>query len=236
MSRGRKYPATSAPLARAPTCTGTGLASATSMESATWSGYFSFSSISKSQRSATAFARPPATSAPGLGSPLPHLHRDWADPPPHDLTALTFRVDPRSAKVAAGLCVARRPFNARAFVAATMPWLPGRLPRGMVSHAAWYATRCAASPSEPPSRCHESSESLAARVQRVRQGSSSRMHRRRPPAPTLVSRSVQPRPRPAADGNTNAPRGACVWPWPGVVGLGRADCKRRAMTSSYRWV
>ena len=26
---------------------------------------------------------PPATSAPGLGSPLPHLRRDWAHPCPH---------------------------------------------------------------------------------------------------------------------------------------------------------
>ncbi len=25
----------------------------------------------------------PATSAPGLGSPLPHLRRDWGSPPPH---------------------------------------------------------------------------------------------------------------------------------------------------------
>jgi hypothetical protein len=33
-----------------------------------------------SARSLTASGLAPATSAPGLGSPPPHLHRDWADP------------------------------------------------------------------------------------------------------------------------------------------------------------
>jgi hypothetical protein len=31
----------------------------------------------------TELGSPPATSAPGLDSPLPHLHRDWTHPLPH---------------------------------------------------------------------------------------------------------------------------------------------------------
>ena len=34
-------------------------------------------------RICTGTGLPPATSAPRLGSPLPHLHRDWASPNPH---------------------------------------------------------------------------------------------------------------------------------------------------------
>jgi hypothetical protein len=36
-----------------------------------------------SERAACSERRPTATSAPGLGPPLPHLHRDWGSPLPH---------------------------------------------------------------------------------------------------------------------------------------------------------
>jgi hypothetical protein len=61
-------------------CTGTGLASATSAPGRARPRHICTRTGLAPAASATG---PGATSAPGLGSPPPHLHRDWARPLPH---------------------------------------------------------------------------------------------------------------------------------------------------------